>query len=152
VAAAGQQGGQVEGAVFGSSPSSLASPFVVGNNNTTKEFTRSFAVPKRKTSRHRRGMRFNHPSKRIRSKKVYSYCETCDEVLGPHQICTGVLAGTCTSHLFQNRGGDGNAKAEIDRSIDRKKDRNRKLIETDRKQIETDRENHVANATTLEAS
>ena len=58
--------------------------------------TRGFAVPKRKVSRSKKGMKENHPSKRIRSKKTYSYCEKCDEVLGPHQICSGILKGTCT--------------------------------------------------------
>ena len=58
--------------------------------------TRGFAVPKRKVSRSKKGMKENHPSKRIRSKKTYSYCEKYDEVLGPHQICSGILKGTCT--------------------------------------------------------
>ena len=72
--------------------------------------TRGFAVPKRKVSRSKKGMKENHPSKRIRSKKTYSYCEKCDEVLGPHQICSGILKGTCTcsSLLKPAHGAAGN--------------------------------------------
>ncbi|WZN62901.1 ribosomal protein L32 [Chloropicon roscoffensis] len=72
--------------------------------------TRGFAVPKRKVSRSKKGMKENHPSKRIRSKKTYSYCEKCDEVLGPHQICSGILNGTCTcsSLLKPAHGAAGN--------------------------------------------
>ena len=65
------------------------------SSSSSTTITRGYAVPKRKVSRSRKGMKANHPSKRIRSKKQYSYCETCDEVFGPHQICTGTLKGTC---------------------------------------------------------
>jgi len=75
-----------------------------GTNHTLLTFERGFAVPKRKVSRSRKRMRENHPSKRIRSKKQYSYCEKCDEVFGPHQICTGVLAGTC--NIKKGAGAD----------------------------------------------
>ncbi len=76
-------------------PSLPEGPHKASTNYTLLTFERGFAVPKRKVSRSRKRMRENHPSKRIRSKKQYSYCEKCDEVFGPHQICTGVLAGTC---------------------------------------------------------
>ena len=75
-----------------------ASPLPFATNLT---LTRGFAVPKRKVSRSRKRMKENHPTKRLRSKKTYSYCESCDEVLGPHQICTGTLSGKCTTHLFK---------------------------------------------------
>merc|ERR1711904_335922 len=65
------------------------------SSSSSTTITRGYAVPKRKVSRSRKGMKANHPSKRIRSKKQYSYCETCDEVFGPHQIRTGTLKGTC---------------------------------------------------------
>jgi len=68
-------------------------------------FARAYAVPKRKVSRSRKRMKENHPSKRIRSKKTYSYCEKCDEVLGPHQICTGLLKGDCDWDDFEGRAG-----------------------------------------------
>ncbi|QDZ20904.1 putative ribosomal protein L32 [Chloropicon primus] len=76
----------------------------LGKTPTTWVVTRGFAVPKRKVSRSKKRMKENHPTKRLRTKKTYSYCEKCDEVLGPHQICTGILKGKCSIDDLVKKG------------------------------------------------